>query len=81
MLMPDPQAYVSALETTQMRQKRLLAGWYFQCRCLRCRDPLEALSFASAVACLKCREGLILSTNPLDPQAVWSCGDCGSGVK
>jgi len=71
------KSYVSSLETTQLRQERLLDGWYFRCKCLRCCDPLEGLSFASAVACLKCQEGLILSTNPLDPEADWSCGDCG----
>merc|ERR1719278_494540 len=72
------KSYVSTMETTQMRQERLLAGWYFQCECIRCEDPLEVLSFASSVACLKCREGLVLSTNPLDPLAVWACGDCGA---
>jgi len=71
------KSYVSSLETTQLRQKRLLEGWYFRCKCLRCCDPLEGLSFASSVACLKCKEGLILSTNPLDPDADWACGDCG----
>ena len=25
------------------------------------------------------REGLILSTNPLDREADWACGDCGAG--
>ena len=71
------KSYVSSMETTQMRQERLLTGWYFQCKCIRCEDPLEILSFASSLACLKCREGLILPTNPLDRQAVWACGDCG----
>ena len=70
------KAYVSSMETTQVRQDRLLNGWYFLCRCLRCCDPLEGLSFTSAVACLKCREGLVLSTNTLDPAAEWRCGDC-----
>ena len=49
------KSYVSSVETTQMRQQKLLNGWYFQCRCLRCTDPLEALSFTSSVACLRCR--------------------------
>ena len=71
------KSYVSSLETTQLRQERLMDGWYFRCKCLRCCDPLEGLSFASSVACLKCKEGLILSTNPLDSDADWSCGDCG----
>lgn len=71
------KSYVSSLETTQLRQARLLEGWYFRCKCLRCCDPLEGLSFASSVACLKCKEGLILSTNPLDADMDWSCGDCG----
>ena len=49
------KSYVSSMETTQMRQEKLLAGWYFKCKCLRCIDPLEALSFTSSVACLRCR--------------------------
>ena len=49
------KSYVSSMETTQMRQEKLQAGWYFKCKCLRCMDPLEALSFSSSVACLKCR--------------------------
>ena len=73
------KSYVSTMETTQMRQQKLLAGWYFHCKCIRCEDPLEGLSFASSVACLRCREGLILSTNPLDLEADWACGDCGTG--
>jgi len=82
-VMPIPKGseitknYVNSMETTQIRQKRLLDGWYFLCRCLRCCDPLEGLSFTSAVACLRCREGLVLSTNPLDAVAKWQCGDCG----
>ena len=49
------KSYVSSMETTQMRQEKLLSGWYFKCKCLRCIDPLEALSFTSSVACLRCR--------------------------
>merc|ERR1719481_264668 len=82
-VVPIPQgteitkAYVSTLETTQMRQEKLKTGWYFTCSCLRCSDPLEGLSFMSSVACLKCKQGLFLSTDPLDPEADWICGDCG----
>ena len=49
------KSYVSSMETTQMRQEKLLSGWYFKCKCLRCIDPLEGLSFTSSVACLRCR--------------------------
>jgi len=71
------KSYVSSLETTQMRQEKLSQGWYFTCRCLRCVDPLEGLSFASSVACLRCKEGLVLCMSPLDPESDWACGDCG----
>ena len=54
------KSYVSSLDTTQMRQQKLMAGWYFQCKCLRCMDPLEALSFTSSVACLRCRYGIFI---------------------
>merc|ERR1712128_413400 len=33
------KSYVSSLETTQLRQERLMDGWYFRCECLRCCDP------------------------------------------
>jgi len=69
--------YVNSLETTQMRREKLKNGWYFDCNCLRCSDPLESLSFTSSVVCLRCKDGLFLSTDPLDPQASWECGDCG----
>merc|ERR1712156_1069068 len=42
-----------------------------------CLDPLEALSFTSAVACLRCKEGLVLALDPTDPETEWACGDCG----
>jgi len=71
------KSYVSSLETTQLRQEKLVQGWYFTCKCLRCTDPLEGLSFTSSVACLRCKEGLVLCTDPLDPEADWVCGDCG----
>jgi len=71
------KAYCSSLETTQLRQEKLKEGWYFSCRCLRCSDPLEGLSFMSSVVCLKCKEGLLLSTDPLDLEADWMCGTCG----
>lgn len=71
------KTYCTSLETTQLRQEKLKKGWYFTCTCLRCSDPLECLSFTSAVVCLKCREGLVLSTDPINSEAPWKCGDCG----
>jgi len=72
------KSYTNSFLTTQMRQERLFEGWYFRCKCLRCTDPLEGLSFTSAVACLKCKEGLVLAIDPLDPETEWACGDCGT---
>ena len=46
--------------STQVRQEKLEAGWYFRCQCLRCSDPLEALAFFSSVACLRCRYAFAL---------------------
>jgi len=72
------KSYVNSFLTTQMRQEKLETGWYFRCKCLRCTDPLEGLSFTSSVACLKCKEGLVLAIDPLDPETEWACGDCGT---
>jgi len=69
--------YVNSFLTTQKRQELLQDGWYFRCKCLRCLDPLEMLSFTSAVACLRCKEGLVLALDPTDPETEWACGDCG----
>ena len=34
------KSYVSPLETTSMRRRKLKAGWYFECTCSRCNDPV-----------------------------------------
>lgn len=70
--------YVSPLETTPMRRKKLKEGWYFDCKCSRCQDPTEYGTLISATRCLRCGEGTILPLDPLNSsdEAVWRCDVC-----
>ncbi|XP_037084709.1 uncharacterized protein LOC119105345 [Pollicipes pollicipes] len=49
---------------------------YFQCGCERCRDPSELETHFGSHRCGSCRE-LVMSTDPLSPDAVWRCSGCG----
>lgn len=71
--------YVSPLEPTQLRRRKLRDGWYFECRCLRCLDPQECGALTSATRCLRCGEGSVLPIDPLNEslEAVWQCDNCG----
>merc|ERR1712223_1868137 len=70
--------YVNPLETTNMRREKLKSGWYFDCKCERCRDPTELGSLVSATRCLRCNgEGIILPDNPISSEKViWRCDRC-----
>lgn len=62
------------------RRAKLKSGWYFDCTCTRCSDPMECDSFTSVTACLRCQVGNILPKNPLDPASDWFCHNCGFKV-
>ena len=53
-----------------------MSGKHFSCECVRCRDPTELKSFASAVLC-GCG-GTVLAADPLDltQDARWNCQEC-----
>lgn len=62
-----------------MRQSVLLKKTIFEaCQCERCKDPTELGTFASGIYCPHCpkKEGLLLSENPLNPEADWVCNKC-----
>ena len=76
-----------------IRRQKLRDGWYFECRCARCRDPSELGLLTSATACVRCFgtsgggdqeadvRGVVLPLQPLDPQAEWRCTTCGHKVR
>ena len=55
------------LQVRCLKKYFLSSNTFSRCKCLRCLDPLEMLSFTSAVACLRCKEGLVLALDPTDP--------------
>lgn len=55
------------------RREHLLENKFFECRCSRCSDPTELGTYTSALLCPKCKSGLVLSTQPLNAEAHWSC--------
>ncbi|XP_040170568.1 SET domain-containing protein SmydA-8 [Anopheles arabiensis] len=69
--------YTYTLTGTVARQSILKASKFFTCRCTRCLDPTELGTHFSTLLCSKCSGGLITSTDPLDENAEWKCGQCG----
>ena len=67
---------VRTFNTTTIRRIGLMSGKHFSCECVRCRDPTELKSFASAVLC-SCG-GTVLACDPLDltQEAKWNCQEC-----
>lgn len=43
----------------------LREGKYFDCTCRRCSDPTELETHMSSLRCVRCHEGVIVSTNPI----------------
>lgn len=66
-------SYAYTLQSTLRRREHLLENKFFECQCMRCSDPTELGTFTGALICPKCKDGYVLSTNPLDPEADWKC--------
>ena len=62
-------------QSTLKRREHLLENKFFECKCARCKDPTEFGTYTGALRCPKCKHGLVLSTDPLDPEATWSCNN------
>ena len=45
--------YVTALNGTMYRRTHLRDGWFFECKCQRCKDPSEYRTNCSAFVCNK----------------------------
>ncbi|XP_037915115.1 uncharacterized protein LOC119654024 [Hermetia illucens] len=69
-------SYVDYIMGTMKRREQLKHGKFFWCICRRCRDPTEFGTYCSALKCLRCNGGTVLSTNPLDQDAEWMCLQC-----
>uniref|UniRef100_A0A146L8D6 Protein msta, isoform A n=2 Tax=Lygus hesperus TaxID=30085 RepID=A0A146L8D6_LYGHE len=69
-------SYTSSLDPTMIRRAALRCSKYFECDCDRCRDPTELGSHLSSIKCPSCDNGLILSSDPLDAEAIWKCTHC-----
>jgi len=68
--------YTHVLQGHLKRRKQISDAWFFSCSCIRCSDPSELGSYASAVTCPLCKEGRLLTMNSLDPESVWKCDKC-----
>ena len=76
--------YVTSIKPTFARRPVLRAKWYFDCGCDRCLDPSELGSCLSGLLCTrpapsasKLCGGCVLSLDPTDGEADWSCRLCG----
>lgn len=68
--------YLSFMFGDLKRKAEIQDCWFFQCSCPRCEDPTECGSYLSALRCPKCTFGPVLTTDPSDLKASWSCQSC-----
>ena len=63
--------YIHMLQGHLKRRRQISEVWFFDCSCIRCCDPTENGSLASAVICPKCKAGVILPIDSLDIHSMW----------
>ena len=63
--------YTHVLQGHLKRRKQISDAWFFSCGCIRCADPTEFGSFASAVTCPECKQGKCLPRDSLDSETKW----------
>ena len=69
--------YTDMLWGTRSRRDHLQQTRLLSCNCRRCKDPTELSTYFSALKCRKCPKSTpVLSSNPLDNMAHWSCTAC-----
>ena len=71
--------YVSSTLGNCRRRRDLSRYWYFDCRCVRCRDSTELGTHMSSVRC-SCGEGLCVKREALDWDSDWVCQVCQRSV-
>ncbi|XP_050347775.1 SET domain-containing protein SmydA-8 [Nymphalis io] len=80
--------YTQSLYGTLDRRKHIKKiNKCFDCECERCRDPTEFGTYLGNIYCSVCngssldltpeKNGMLVSTNPLDESASWKCEKCG----
>lgn len=76
-------SYISPLQGSLKRRMKLREKWFFNCGCPRCQDPTELGSFTSALLCQVCSspEAYMVSQLPQDPDAPWTCVQCGFQIR
>ncbi|CAO1309455.1 unnamed protein product [Diamesa serratosioi] len=72
--------YTYTLDSTAERQKFLSAAKYFKCQCERCLDPTELGTHFSTLKCSQCRNGNVISCDPIESTADWKCMSCSSKI-
>lgn len=68
--------YGQALQSTIQRRIHLRQSKLFNCICQRCRDPTECDTFIGSMVCPRCTSSKLVSNDPLDDSADWSCASC-----
>ena len=64
-----------------LRNKRFMEDKWFECQCVRCLDPTELGTFASAILCpLSSCSGNCLPVDCLSYTSVWRCNKCGREI-
>lgn len=53
----------------------------FDCICRRCSDPTELGTFIGSIVCEKCKQGKVISVQPLNNQAIWKCDICQNEIE
>ncbi|XP_040573772.1 SET domain-containing protein SmydA-8 isoform X1 [Lepeophtheirus salmonis] len=69
-------SYTEPLDPIMRRQSLLKIGKFFQCNCIRCRDPTEMSTYSSALICSKCKKGNVISKNCKNINSDWECDSC-----
>lgn len=69
-------SYTYSLWPTIVRRAYLKESKFFDCQCKRCSDPTELGTHLGTLKCTKCDNGIIMSTSPLDSNAIWKCTHC-----
>lgn len=67
--------YVPPCYGVPKRKLEIESEWFFKCRCARCSDVTEFGTYASALKCYSCREGLVLPEEPQE-DSLWRCRFC-----
>lgn len=69
-------SYTSTLKPTMERRLHLKKTKIFDCDCRRCEDATEFETHGSSLKCQKCKGGFVISNEPLNSEADWSCIKC-----